>query len=522
MHFSILLVLLTWQLYINVPATSALDDNNYEKCDFENTVNLTDQQKYENGSYVYQGILIPTEKQHLYDYHLKFLRARETVPQHLRGCVCEDRPCMKLCCKDDEYFNDTGNTSKCEKLTAEMKVSWQLPIELKGGKTKIVNIFKHFTIQVGLPSEKIKAIDNTVEKWMLQWNGILYILTEQTGLDTLNYCYSPRLRDNSSEYILSPFSFQIENLLTWRLLLNTYAMAISVLFLIPTILVYLVLKELRGNMSGKLLICYLSSMTMPYAIISSINIFKLRLDVLPCSFLGFTSYFFFMAAFLWLSVLCFDIWRNFKESYVELNSKRNRKQFILYSLYAWLSAGLATFCIIYIQLSPNIDEIYKPGIGVEMCWLNTEKWSAAVYFYGPNLAILLFNFVTFGYLTARIYKVRRNIARISHKEKFFQENAIVILRLFLIMGISWLFDIISYCMREYEEWDNFFVLSDFVNAIQGVLIFSLFVLKPKVLKLLKKRFQKDPANMPQSSVCTVTTNFSILQSSSSLQAAVTP
>ncbi|XP_065361908.1 G-protein coupled receptor Mth2-like [Calliphora vicina] len=493
---------------------SGYDDNNkHEKCPFENTVNLTDQQQYENGSYVYQGILIPPEKQQLYDYNLKFQRDRETVPQHLRGCICEDRPCMKLCCKVDEYYDDTGNTSKCEKITQEMKVTWQLPIQLKNGTTNVVNLFNHFTTQVGLPCWMPEALDYNIDDWILQEDGILYFATDQSCLDTLNYCYSPRLSDDSSEYILTPFSCQTENLASWQLLLNTYAMAISVLFLIPTILVYLVLKELRENLCGKLLICYLLSLTMAYAIISFISISKLTFDVITCSFLGFTSYFFFMATFLWLSVLCYDIWKNFKGTNVELSPTKNSKQFILYSLYVWLSAGLATFCIIYIQLSPTVDDIYKPGIDGEMCSLDTKKWSAALYFYGPILVILLFNFATFVYMTARIYKVRRNVERITVREKFFQENAIVLLRLFLIMGISWLFDIVSYCMRENEDWDFMFVLSDFANAIQGIFIFLLFVLKPNVWKLLKKRFQKDSANKPRSSVSPSTTTKFIFPTS---------
>lgn len=63
-------------------------------------------------------------------------------------------------------------------------------------------------------------------------------------------------------------------------------MAISVIFLIPTILVYLALKELRGNLRGKLLICYLLSLTMGYAIISFINASGLHFSYIPCSILG--------------------------------------------------------------------------------------------------------------------------------------------------------------------------------------------------------------------------------------------
>lgn len=79
-----------------------------------------------------------------------------------------------------------------------------------------------------------------------------------------------------------------------------------------------------------------------------------------------------MAAFLWLSVLCFDIWKNFKETNVELNSRKNQKQFIIYSLYAWLTAALATCLLIFIQLSPHVGAAIKPDIGDDWCWLDSE------------------------------------------------------------------------------------------------------------------------------------------------------
>lgn len=65
-------------------------------------------------------------------------------------------------------------------------------------------------------------------------------------------------------------------------------------------------------------------------------------------------------------------------------------------------------------------------------------------------------------------------------------SAIVILRLFLVMGISWIFDILSYCLKFYKQLDILFVLTDVMNAVQGLLIFILFVLKPKILSRLMR------------------------------------
>ena len=88
--------------------------------------------------------------------------------------------------------------------------------------------------------------------------------------------------------------------------------------------------------------------------------------------LGFTCYFFFMAAFLWLSVLCYDIWLNFKDMNTEMNASKNKKLFLIYSLYAWLGASSASIISFIIQKSKYIENIYKPGIGIRFCWLNCK------------------------------------------------------------------------------------------------------------------------------------------------------
>uniref|UniRef100_A0A1I8NK33 Methuselah N-terminal domain-containing protein n=1 Tax=Musca domestica TaxID=7370 RepID=A0A1I8NK33_MUSDO len=65
---------------------------------------------------------------------------------------------------------------------------------------------------------------------------------------------------------------------------------------------------------------------------------------------------------------------------------------------------------------------------------------------------------------------------------------VILVRLFLLMGITWIMDILSFCVRNYPQFDMFFVLTDFCNAIQGVLIFILFVMRRKVTSLLKAKF----------------------------------
>lgn len=63
-------------------------------------------------------------------------------------------------------------------------------------------------------------------------------------------------------------------------------MLLSVSFLVPTIAVHLLLKELRENLKNKILICYLLSLTVGYLIISLINITQARFDFVSCSIIG--------------------------------------------------------------------------------------------------------------------------------------------------------------------------------------------------------------------------------------------
>ncbi|XP_061395328.1 G-protein coupled receptor Mth-like [Musca vetustissima] len=57
------------------------------------------------------------------------------------------------------------------------------------------------------------------------------------------------------------------------------------------------------------------------------------------------------------------------------------------------------------------------------------------------------------------------------------------------MGVSWLLDIVSYIetLLYPDDINPLYYVSDFMNAILGLLIFVCFVLKPKVLSLIKKR-----------------------------------
>lgn len=91
---------------------------------------------------------------------------------------------------------------------------------------------------------------------------------------------------------------------------------------------------------------------------------------------GYAGYFFVRAAFFWLSILSFDIWRNIKEN-LQTGIKSHNKLYWLYSLLVW---GVALLCTMLTALAEwsKIDSCWKPGIGTKHCWLDGKQKIASL------------------------------------------------------------------------------------------------------------------------------------------------
>lgn len=57
-------------------------------------------------------------------------------------------------------------------------------------------------------------------------------------------------------------------------------------------------------------------------------------------------------------------------------------------------------------------------------------------------------------------------------------------KLFIVMGVNWSFEIIATILQEPEE---LWYIVDWFNILQGVLVFFIFVCKSKVWEAIKKR-----------------------------------
>ncbi|CAG4975999.1 unnamed protein product, partial [Parnassius apollo] len=176
----------------------------------------------------------------------------------------------------------------------------------------------------------------------------------------------------------------------------------------------------------------------------------------------FIVYYAFQTSFFWLNVMCFDIWRTFSGYRGSSNKRREKKRFVLYGMYAWGVPLILTAATIAMQFADVPDNIITPGFAYRRCWF--ENWLSEL-----ETAILK------GAESARSDKLTKDKQRYA-----------LYLKLFVVMGVNWTVEIISFSVGG-SNW--YWILIDVSNIVLGLFIFLIFVWKRKVRNLVAKKWR---------------------------------
>lgn len=207
---------------------------------------------------------------------------------------------------------------------------------------------------------------------------------------------------------------------------------------------------------------------------------------LSCVGIATAMHFFFLAAFFWLNTMCFNIWGTFRYFRpTSLDKDEETYRLVLYELYAWggpliiVSVG----AIMDHVLMDSYPTMLRPKFGHVRCWFHGDM-ELFVYFFGPIGILLLVNLILFAAttreLTCGLWKgevvkssTERERTGLSH----------ICLRLVIIMGITWIVDLLSWAIGgPTYVW----FLTDLVNALQGVFIFIVVGCQPQVWSAVKR------------------------------------
>ncbi|XP_070136333.1 G-protein coupled receptor Mth isoform X1 [Drosophila bipectinata] len=458
-------------------------------CDYYDTVDLSSSPKFPNDSYLYEGVLIPPHLTGEYEYKLLPDNSRESVAKHWRGCVCKLRPCIRLCCHPHHMLiNGDCDDSLKEQLERQ---DLYINVTLEDGSVSSRHFRKDLVVQwdLPMPCEYLYPVDNQNEQdqYTIFEDGSFLRHFDNKTLDKREYCLQPLKIESEESFRIFPHNCVIESEPD---IAKTIMLSLSLLGIVLTISVYAYVEKLK-NFQGKCFISYMICLFLGYLCLL-VDLWKLADKF--CETLGYIGYFFVMAAFFWLSVISLHLWNLFTGRNLK-SLPENR--FLVFNIYAWGMAGVLTgviFTVDHVMDSNDPqNEKWMPGVGFYNCWINTEGWSAMIYFYGPLALLISFNITMFILTAIRILQIKRNLtnftARSERRQKLTSDKQTysIFLRLFIIMGMTWSLEIGSYLAQGHEYWENVFLVADYLNWSQGIIIFILFVLKPSTFRLICQR-----------------------------------
>ncbi|CAG9099609.1 unnamed protein product [Plutella xylostella] len=288
---------------------------------------------------------------------------------------------------------------------------------------------------------------------------------------------------------------------------SSIALSISCVFLLLTLVVYLALPELR-NLHGRTLICHVSMMLLAYCCLVSVQRARIE-NTVVCTMLGYGMYFGFVSAFAWLNVMCLDIWWTFGSVRSVQPMRRagaERRRFAWYSLAAWGASVSLTGAMLLLDLYPVAD-VLDANIGNNSCWFgslqnSSTDWPHYIFFVIPMGLVSCVNFVLWVLTARHCHRVKAEVHRFQAgsagdraKFRFRADHAryTLTVKLWVVMGATWVWETVSTMLSE-PRW--LWGAVDLVNELQGVSIFIILVMKPKLYYLIRKKLglEKPDAN----------------------------
>ncbi|CAH0400474.1 unnamed protein product [Chilo suppressalis] len=261
--------------------------------------------------------------------------------------------------------------------------------------------------------------------------------------DPTQYCVGQMYINNSDKSMgltnVALVCFEKDKIYTNDLETSGILTLISVVFLLATIAVYTYLPQMR-DLQGLCYLCTCVSMSLGFL---SLGMMQLNTGFGNelCTAAGFLVYAWMMATFFWMNVVCINTFRTILDAaYLQ---KTERKQYILYSFYAW---GCPLLFVIIALITQFVEgNHYRPGFGIDACWFKgrAETW---LFFYGPIAILVASNVVMFVLSSYHLWQQTKKyeVNKLNNLKHRFRLS----LKLFLVMGINWIFEIASFAHGE--------------------------------------------------------------------------
>ncbi|XP_061393563.1 G-protein coupled receptor Mth2-like [Musca vetustissima] len=319
-----------------------------------------------------------------------------------------------------------------------------------------------------------------VDEWTYFENGTLWY--NGTYLNYMDFCFDITYVEDfdSGRYL-----FYVEPHIcydppvNWNDVITGCGMLVSVPFFLLTIFSHSCILKAKSNLD-KCMIPYLGALSISYSVLGFLKVNSNEtLPALECVVVGYINYFCVISYLVWNCIICFDIWS-------KVTSMLAGTSFVfLKYVIVGLLVPLTMTGLTYVAQTSKISEDLTPGINADHCSIETSRWSALIYLYGPCLLAVTFSIVLYCKILRYMHMSKRNSQRCDERNTFYLN-----FRLFVLMCATWSFEIISYFLKQLISEDiPLYCIPDILNATQGITIFYLFVCRKNILATIRNKLK---------------------------------
>lgn len=275
---------------------------------------------------------------------------------------------------------------------------------------------------------------------------------------------------------------------------------LSSVFVLFTITIYVIIKDLRKNIFGKLTLGFLINVFIAYftaGIVHSLNYFDPKQSfrgTWGCIVFGYIIQHTYVAIFFWTNAMAFTLLKTFSNVLLQtVQTANSKKKLLLSIIYAQGMPLIVTLVTILMDHFGSEESHILPNMGKYRCGLGSEfnfnitflKTSRFLYFYLIILIITLVNIICYMITAYNFIShwLSTNSMFSSDPNSPWSQIKLVA-KLFFIMGIPYGFDFVSIWIEHaYGTGDSFGyrLTLDILNLLTGIFIFIALCCKKSVL-----------------------------------------
>ncbi|XP_059098467.1 uncharacterized protein LOC131892660 [Tigriopus californicus] len=439
---------------------------------------------------------------------------------------------IRKCCPNDTILN-----LRSRACTNEQNSSWNMPpiykrdlsiLNANGASSKRLNLFPSAIFNMNTKNLFVTGTDDfkIMVDGTLRFQGKVYSSNQYCLDNSINYCERgvvATLRAIVDDEELNRqgagaiFGTNKEDSET-SLYIKRVGYPISIICLLITLVIFVVVPELRKDLYGKMVISIVTSQTIVFICLlvgtfPSVSVSRING---PCITQAILTYFFILCGFMWMGAMSYNIMTKFRANTI-LPKEADYQRFITYSAFCFGAPLLMATLVLALDRNIfNLDSDasnWRPGFGEESCWFTSCSNALTYFLYIPITGMLLTNVSFFTYAAVKLGGMQRRIreARPESKRGSDHENPnrrkfakqvsilsnksvgsknkaklkanrdrlITYLKLFVAMGLTWVFEILAWVLSEksVQAPQPIIICLNMVNICQGIVMFHVFALK---------------------------------------------